>query len=368
MRSALAEAPAPDPRAAHGGLGASRRRARSARTARRRRVARKPPRRSTAWTSPCRSSRSEPATRSARRARRSKDADEVLVLSGDTPLLTIDAPRRAARGPPRRGAAATVLSFVPDDIRSYGRIVRDADGDARGDRRGGGRDARAARDPRGELLDLRVPRGCALARDRRADSRERPGRAVPHGRGARNRRGGAARRGARRRRPRGGRGRQHEGRARGRGSGAPRPDQPSTTCSRGSRSSTPRSTWIEPTVTLEPDAVVHPVHRPARRDDGRPPAPRSGRTSVAIDATIGPGALVGTVLLPSPRHRARGLGEGRHVRGAEEHRGRVRAPRCRTSRTWGTRTSARGRTSGPARSPRTSRTTPSGEEPDADRA
>ncbi len=66
------------------------------------------------------------AVRSAREAL--GGADEVLVLSGDTPLLTTElledlvATHRAA------GAGATVLSFIPADIRSYGRIVRDADG------------------------------------------------------------------------------------------------------------------------------------------------------------------------------------------------------------------------------------------------
>jgi bifunctional UDP-N-acetylglucosamine pyrophosphorylase/glucosamine-1-phosphate N-acetyltransferase len=66
------------------------------------------------------------AVRSAREAL--SGADDVLVLSGDTPLLTttlleglLDTHRSA-------GAAATVLSFVPDDMRSYGRIVRDAAG------------------------------------------------------------------------------------------------------------------------------------------------------------------------------------------------------------------------------------------------
>jgi bifunctional UDP-N-acetylglucosamine pyrophosphorylase / glucosamine-1-phosphate N-acetyltransferase len=53
---------------------------------------------------------------------------DVLVLSGDTPLLTaellaglVDVHRSAA-------AAATVLSFRPADPRRYGRIVRDASG------------------------------------------------------------------------------------------------------------------------------------------------------------------------------------------------------------------------------------------------
>jgi bifunctional UDP-N-acetylglucosamine pyrophosphorylase/glucosamine-1-phosphate N-acetyltransferase len=53
---------------------------------------------------------------------------DVLVLSGDTPLLTerllselVDEHRSAA-------SAVTVLSFVPPDPRSYGRILRGADG------------------------------------------------------------------------------------------------------------------------------------------------------------------------------------------------------------------------------------------------
>jgi bifunctional UDP-N-acetylglucosamine pyrophosphorylase/glucosamine-1-phosphate N-acetyltransferase len=56
-------------------------------------------------------------------------AEEVLVLSGDTPLLTDDLLGRLVEEHRRREAAATVLSFRPDDIRSYGRIVRDAAGD-----------------------------------------------------------------------------------------------------------------------------------------------------------------------------------------------------------------------------------------------
>jgi bifunctional UDP-N-acetylglucosamine pyrophosphorylase/glucosamine-1-phosphate N-acetyltransferase len=52
----------------------------------------------------------------------------VLVLSGDTPLLTTDLLGGLVRTHRASGAAATVLSFVPDDIRSYGRIVRDAAG------------------------------------------------------------------------------------------------------------------------------------------------------------------------------------------------------------------------------------------------
>jgi bifunctional UDP-N-acetylglucosamine pyrophosphorylase/glucosamine-1-phosphate N-acetyltransferase len=67
------------------------------------------------------------AVRSARDAL--DGADEVLVLSGDTPLLTTELIVDLLTTHRDTGAAATVLSFVPADIRSYGRIVRDASGD-----------------------------------------------------------------------------------------------------------------------------------------------------------------------------------------------------------------------------------------------
>jgi bifunctional UDP-N-acetylglucosamine pyrophosphorylase/glucosamine-1-phosphate N-acetyltransferase len=56
-------------------------------------------------------------------------AAEVLVLSGDTPLLTSALLTALVQTHRDAGAAATVLSFVPDDIRSYGRVVRDPEGD-----------------------------------------------------------------------------------------------------------------------------------------------------------------------------------------------------------------------------------------------
>jgi len=67
------------------------------------------------------------AVRSAREAV-GGGADDLLVLSGDTPLLTTELLGALLDAHRREGAAATVLSFVPDDVRSYGRIVRAADG------------------------------------------------------------------------------------------------------------------------------------------------------------------------------------------------------------------------------------------------
>ena len=55
-------------------------------------------------------------------------ADDVLVLSGDTPLLTARALRDLVDTHRREGAVATVLSFEPADPRQYGRVLRARDG------------------------------------------------------------------------------------------------------------------------------------------------------------------------------------------------------------------------------------------------
>ena len=56
------------------------------------------------------------------------DAEDLLVLSGDHPLLTVELLTEVRDTHRQARAAATVLSFVPADARSYGRIVRDASG------------------------------------------------------------------------------------------------------------------------------------------------------------------------------------------------------------------------------------------------
>ena len=67
------------------------------------------------------------AVRSARGAV-GDGAEHMLVLSGDTPLLTAELLRELVETHRREAAAATILSFEPDDVRAYGRIVRAADG------------------------------------------------------------------------------------------------------------------------------------------------------------------------------------------------------------------------------------------------
>jgi bifunctional UDP-N-acetylglucosamine pyrophosphorylase/glucosamine-1-phosphate N-acetyltransferase len=54
-------------------------------------------------------------------------ADDILVLSGDTPLLTAGALRELVETHRSNDTAATVLSFEPEDPKHYGRVLRDDD-------------------------------------------------------------------------------------------------------------------------------------------------------------------------------------------------------------------------------------------------
>jgi len=58
-------------------------------------------------------------------------ADDVLVLSGDTPLLTPELLEELVAVHRRDGAAATVLTFRPSEPRSYGRVLRHESGGVR---------------------------------------------------------------------------------------------------------------------------------------------------------------------------------------------------------------------------------------------
>jgi bifunctional UDP-N-acetylglucosamine pyrophosphorylase/glucosamine-1-phosphate N-acetyltransferase len=70
------------------------------------------------------------AVRSARGALEGHDGD-ILVLSGDTPLLTAGLLRDLVEAHHREGADATILSAEPPDPRLYGRVVRDRNGTVR---------------------------------------------------------------------------------------------------------------------------------------------------------------------------------------------------------------------------------------------
>jgi bifunctional UDP-N-acetylglucosamine pyrophosphorylase / glucosamine-1-phosphate N-acetyltransferase len=69
------------------------------------------------------------AVRAARAA--VPDGESVLIVSGDTPLLTPALLERLVAEHAGSDAAGTVLSFEPPDPRTYGRIVRDGDGGLR---------------------------------------------------------------------------------------------------------------------------------------------------------------------------------------------------------------------------------------------
>ncbi|HEY8645858.1 MAG TPA: bifunctional UDP-N-acetylglucosamine diphosphorylase/glucosamine-1-phosphate N-acetyltransferase GlmU [Gaiellaceae bacterium] len=70
------------------------------------------------------------AVRSARAALEGHGGD-ILVLSGDTPLLTSALLRDLVDTHHREGADATILSAEPPDPRLYGRVVRDRNGTVR---------------------------------------------------------------------------------------------------------------------------------------------------------------------------------------------------------------------------------------------
>ena len=53
---------------------------------------------------------------------------DVLVLSGDVPLLTYDTTRRLVEAHQASGTVATVLTTILDDATGYGRIVRNGTG------------------------------------------------------------------------------------------------------------------------------------------------------------------------------------------------------------------------------------------------
>jgi bifunctional UDP-N-acetylglucosamine pyrophosphorylase/glucosamine-1-phosphate N-acetyltransferase len=72
---------------------------------------------------------------------------DVLVLSGDVPLLHGGLLSRLLETHRREDATATVLSFEPDEPRDYGRIVRDQDGSVR--------EIVEASDASGEQLEIR---------------------------------------------------------------------------------------------------------------------------------------------------------------------------------------------------------------------
>ncbi|HYU15319.1 MAG TPA: NTP transferase domain-containing protein, partial [Candidatus Acidoferrum sp.] len=58
-----------------------------------------------------------------------RDSDTVLVLSGDTPLLSADEINGLLTAHAEAGAAATMMTTELEDPGTFGRVIRTADGD-----------------------------------------------------------------------------------------------------------------------------------------------------------------------------------------------------------------------------------------------
>jgi bifunctional UDP-N-acetylglucosamine pyrophosphorylase/glucosamine-1-phosphate N-acetyltransferase len=207
------------------------------------------------------------------------DADEVLVLSGDTPLLTTELLAALVETHRSKSAAATILSFVPDDIRSYGRVVRSADGDVEGivEAADASPEQLAIREAnssiyvfRGDLLWPALERlqpvnaqGELYLTDAVRDLVAAGHRVVAHVADDADETEGV------------------NTRAELAAAAAILRDRINTAhMLAGVTIADPLSTWIEPSVTLEPDTVVHPF------------TILRGATSVAEGAEIGPHAVV----------------------------------------------------------------------------
>ncbi len=229
------------------------------------------------------------AVRSARGAL--GDAEEILVLSGDTPLLTSDLLAGLLEAHRGWHAAATVLSFVPDDVRSYGRILRNGDGDLvaiveaadaspdelavreanssiyvfRADALWPALEGLGAANAQGELYLTDAVRGIVES-GLRVGVHVAPDAAEAEGVNSRVELAAAT------------------------ASLRDRINRDHMLA--GVTIVDPGSTWIEPTVRFEPDAVVHPF-TVLRGATSVAAGAQVGPHVVAVDATIGPEALVG---------------------------------------------------------------------------
>jgi bifunctional UDP-N-acetylglucosamine pyrophosphorylase/glucosamine-1-phosphate N-acetyltransferase len=230
------------------------------------------------------------AAGSARAALEGFEGD-VLVLAGDAPLLTAEALEELLETHRRERAAVTVLSFEAGDAGSYGRVVRDETGRLRAIVEAG--DAAPAEL---EIRELNSSIYVFGARDLwSALERLSPDNAqgelyltdavrhlVDDGRRASVYRASD---------PRAGQG--VNTRADLAAAGAQlRDDVLRRHMEAGVTIVDPATTWIEPDVAVEADAVIHPFTVLRGRTIVREGA-EVGPHVVAVDAEIGPGALVG---------------------------------------------------------------------------
>jgi bifunctional UDP-N-acetylglucosamine pyrophosphorylase/glucosamine-1-phosphate N-acetyltransferase len=219
------------------------------------------------------------------------DADEVLVLSGDTPLLTTALLERLLATHRGDGAAATILTFEPAEARAYGRVLRGGDGrvEAIVEAADATPEQLALRECNSSIYAFRAEQlwpalqrltpanaqGELYLTDAVRDLVERGEVVSAHvaddaaeAEGVNTRVELAA------------------------AAEALRERVNEAHMLAGVTIVDPRSTWIEPTVELEPDTVVHPftVLRGATRVAA---GAEIGPHAVAVDAVVGAGAIVG---------------------------------------------------------------------------
>ena len=275
---------------------------------------------------------------------------DLLVLSGDSPLLTPELLQGLVATQRESRAAATVLTFEPARPLPYGRVVRDGEGNVRAivEERDATEQERAIRElnsstyvfdaaelwgaldglkpdnAQGELyltdtVRALVDAGKSVATYKSDDPE------APVGINTRVELAEAA--------------------------GVLRDRINERHMLAGATIVDPRATWIDPQVELEPDAVVHPftVLRGATRVRR---GAEVGPHVVAIDAEIGERALVGPFCYLRPgtvleAGAKAALSSSSRIPGSEK------GQRCHTCPTSATPRSARRRTSAPARSPLT---------------
>ncbi len=117
------------------------------------------------------------------------DEGDVIVLPGDTPLLTAATIGRLVEQHRATDVAATVLTAVLDDATGYGRVVRGRNGRVTRIVEHGDASARRAGDPRGQHVDLLLQALAPGAGAATAEPRQRAGRVLPHRRHRRAGRG-----------------------------------------------------------------------------------------------------------------------------------------------------------------------------------
>ena len=230
------------------------------------------------------------AVRSAREAV-GDGATDVLVLSGDTPLLTTELLRALVETHARERAAATVLTFEPENTRAYGRVVRGADGtveaiveavDATPEQLALGECNSSIYVFRAELLWPALDRlephnaqGELYLTDAVRDLVSRGARVVAHVAGDSAETEGV------------------NTRVELAAAAAVLRDRINEAhMLAGVAIADPATTWIEPTVRLEADVTVHPFTL-LRGSTTAAAGAEIGAHVVAIDAEIGPSALVG---------------------------------------------------------------------------